>query len=117
MGLPGARLRQLNGLRSSENEVRLPIMHSFRRGARNGIGFGGAVIGAMLLAACGQAPASAPLGAKAPPAVSVSAETPHRATIQQLLTLNGEVRASQQISVLPKGSGRVQQILVNTGSL
>jgi RND family efflux transporter MFP subunit len=46
----------------------------------------------------------------------VSADTVQRGDIQHKLAYSGEIRARQQISVLPKASGRVEQVLVDTGA-
>src|SRR5438128_8556 len=86
------------------------------RRTRKGLIFSSALFGATLLAACGQTPAAAPPAPKAAPAVTVPAQPPHRADIRQLLTYSGDVRATQQISILPRGSGRVQQVFVDTGN-
>ena len=91
-------------------------MNSPTRKTRMGIFVSGAVISAAFLAACGQAPAAAPVVPTAAPAVAVSADTAHRGDIQQTLAFSGEIRARQQISVLPKASGRVEQVLVEVGS-
>src|SRR5260370_33643073 len=71
---------------------------------------------AAFLAACGQAPPAAPVVPTAAPTVAVSADTAHRGDIQQTLAFSGEIRARRQISVLPKASGRVEQVLVEVGS-
>src|SRR5207248_3024742 len=39
-----------------------------------------------------------------------------RGDIQQTLTYSGDVRAKDQITVLPKASGRVQNVLVDIGT-
>lgn len=49
-------------------------------------------------------------------ATAVSADTARRTDIQQSLSYTGDIRAREQISVVPKSSGRVQQVLVDTGS-
>src|SRR5207244_10189665 len=88
-------------------------MHSFAGRARNTIALSGVLTGATLLAACGQTPAAAPAAPRtvSAPAVAVSAEAAHRGDIQQTLAYSGEIRARQQISILPKASGRVEQLL------
>jgi multidrug efflux pump subunit AcrA (membrane-fusion protein) len=48
--------------------------------------------------------------------VVVSADTVKRGDTQQTLALSGEVRAREQISVIPKASGRVEQLLVDSGA-
>jgi RND family efflux transporter MFP subunit len=91
-------------------------MHSFTHGVRKGIVLSGGLLAVTLLAACGQAPAPTPQAARPVPAVAVSAETVHRGDITQTLAYSGDVRAKEQIYVLPKASGRVAQVLVETGS-
>jgi RND family efflux transporter MFP subunit len=74
-----------------------------------------AFVGATVLTACGQS--AAPVKVAPPPApLTVSAAAAHRGDIQQTLAYSGEIRAREQISVLPKASGRIQQVLVDTGS-
>jgi RND family efflux transporter MFP subunit len=80
------------------------------------LAMGGLTI-ALVLTACGPQSAStpAPTPTKQTAAV-VSADTVKRGDIQQTLALSGEVRAREQISVLPKASGRVEQLLVDSGA-
>ena len=74
----------------------------------------GGLTAALLLAACGQAPAAAPSAVPTPvPAAPVTAQTATRGTIQQTLAYSGDIRAREQISVLPKNTGRVEQVLVD----
>src|SRR5262245_46532750 len=78
---------------------------------------GGALASMLLLAACGQKPAAAPAAQPTPvPAAPVSADTARRGDIQQTLAYSGDIRARQQVSVLPKASGRVEKMLVDVGS-
>jgi RND family efflux transporter MFP subunit len=74
----------------------------------------------LLLAACGGQPqaaqspaAGAPKVAPAPP---VAADTARRGDIQQSLAYSGDIRAREQINVLPKAAGRVERVLVDIGS-
>ena len=72
----------------------------------------------VLLAAAGCGPVAVPgqtTGTQTQ-AISVPAATAQRGTIQQTLTFAGDVRARDQITVLPKASGRVQRVLVDLGS-
>jgi multidrug efflux pump subunit AcrA (membrane-fusion protein) len=68
--------------------------------------------------ACSPPPAPQPSAAPtaAPAATAVSADTARRRDIQQSLSYSGDIRAREQINMLPKSSGRVQQVLVDTGS-
>src|SRR5689334_11064548 len=49
-------------------------------------------------------------------AVTVPAAAAQRGDIRQTLSYSGDVRARDQITVLPKASGRVQKVLVDIGS-
>lgn len=81
---------------------------------------GASLASTLVLAACGGQPAAqAPAAAKAPaaaPAPPVSADQARRGDIQQSLSYSGDIRAKEQISVLPKSSGRIEKVLVDVGS-
>ena len=78
---------------------------------------GGALASALLVAACGGRPSAAPAAAPTPvPASPVTAQAATRAAIQQTLSYSGDIRAREQVSVLPKSSGRVERMLVDVGS-
>src|SRR5438105_1749025 len=78
---------------------------------------GGALASTLLVAACGQRPAaSATPAPTAVPAAAVSAQNATRGDIQQTLSYSGDIRAREQISVLPKATGRVDSVLVDVGS-
>jgi RND family efflux transporter MFP subunit len=78
---------------------------------------GGALASILLLGACGQKPSAAPAAAPTPvPASPVTAQTATRGVIQQTLSYSGDIRAREQVSVLPKNSGRVERMLVDVGS-
>jgi HlyD family secretion protein len=69
----------------------------------------------LLAAGCG----SLPLATGASPqaqAISVPAAAVQRGEIQQTIAYSGDVRAREQITVLPKASGRVKSVLVDLGS-
>jgi multidrug efflux pump subunit AcrA (membrane-fusion protein) len=72
----------------------------------------------LLIAACGQsAPSAAPAAAPtAAPAAPVAADTARRAPIQQSLAYSGDIRAREQVSVLPKSTGRIERLAVDVGS-
>src|SRR5229473_363805 len=77
----------------------------------------GALASTLLVAACGQRPAAAPAATPvAPQAAPVTAQTVTRGDIQQTLSYSGDIRAREQVSVLPKATGRVEQVLVDIGS-
>src|SRR5258708_6293551 len=65
--------------------------------------------------------ARAPDAPPAPPAhrpraPSGTAENATRGAIQQTLSYSGDIRAREQVSVLPKATGRIEQVLVDVGS-
>ncbi len=75
----------------------------------------------LLLAACGGQPsaqtsAAAQTAPKAAPAPPVAADQARRGDIQQSLSYSGDIRAREQISVLPKSTGRIERVLVDVGS-
>src|SRR2546423_529099 len=74
----------------------------------------------LLLAACGQRPAATPAAAAAAeqqaPAAPVGAVSAGRGDVQQSLAYSGDIRAREQVSVLPKTAGRIEQVLVDVGS-
>src|ERR1043166_4789534 len=78
---------------------------------------GGALAGSLLLAACGQRPAAAPAVSPTPVlAAPVTAQSASRGAIQQTLSYSGDIQARQQVSVLPKVTGRGETMLVDVGS-
>ncbi len=78
---------------------------------------GGAFAAALLASACGQRSAATATPEPTPvKAVAVSAQSATRGAIQQSLAYSGDIRAREQVSVLPKVSGRVDSVLVDVGS-
>src|SRR5438105_7188794 len=78
---------------------------------------GGALAATLFVAACGQKPAAAPAAAPTPvPSAPVTAQSATRGDIQQALAYSGDIRAREQVSVLPKATGRVETVLVDIGS-
>src|SRR5437588_1529712 len=75
---------------------------------------GGILACSLLLVACQRA--AAPTPAPAAPLPPVTAEPAHRGDIQQSLACSGDIRAKSQINVLPKSTGRIEQLLVDIGS-
>jgi multidrug efflux pump subunit AcrA (membrane-fusion protein) len=78
----------------------------------------GAIVGSTVFAAgCGPVavPGAASSGSQVQ-ALSVPAVAAQRGEIKQTLSFSGDVRAREQITVLPKASGRVQHVLVDVGS-
>jgi len=61
-------------------------------------------------------PPRRPLAPTPVPAAPVTAQTASRGVIQQTLSYSGDIRAREQVSVLPKNSGRVERMLVDVGS-
>src|SRR5438094_3863180 len=76
-----------------------------------------AAAGALLIGACGRPPAAAPAAGPTPvPAAPVTAQQAKRGDIQQTLAYSGDIRSREQVSVLPKSSGRIERMLVDVGS-
>src|ERR1051326_1891430 len=76
----------------------------------------GGLMVALVISACGPQAAPATPTTTTPTPIAVAAANVARGDIQQTLSFSGEVRARQQISVMPKASGRVEQLLVDTGA-
>src|SRR4051812_26436094 len=78
---------------------------------------GAALLASTVLAGCGPlAMTGAQTSAAQAPVQSVPAAPAQRGPIQQTASYSGDVRAREQITVLPKASGRVQRVLVDIGS-
>src|SRR5439155_16976098 len=83
----------------------------------NRLKLGIVLLTATMLAGCGQLAASgASTSSSQAQALRVPAATAQRGQIQQTVAYTGDVRAREQITVLPKASGRVQRVLVDIGS-
>jgi len=82
--------------------------------ARRGWFVGGALGVALLVSACGVRSSSPPAITSSPAGgvstAAVSAEPVRRGNIQQTLAYSGDIRAREQVSVLPKASGRVVRL-------
>src|ERR1700736_2318575 len=76
---------------------------------------GSILILSLLAAGCGSLAAPGTSTAQTP-AVTVPAVAVGRGEIQQTIAYSGDVRAREQITVLPKASGRVQRVLVDVGT-
>src|SRR5438105_10410069 len=76
----------------------------------------GAALLASLLTACAPLAVPGVSSGSQTQAITVPAATAQRGDIRQTLTYSGDVRARDQITVLPKASGRVQKVLVDIGS-
>src|SRR5437868_13431422 len=74
------------------------------------------VASVVFAAACGPLPLPGTTAGTQAQAIPVPAAAAQRGDIQQTLTYSGDVRARDQITVLPKASGRVQRMLVDIGS-
>src|SRR3954468_3413907 len=73
------------------------------------------VILSLVLAACGK-PANPTPEKKSAPAVAVTGDVVRRGNIEQTLSYSGDLRASNQLSVLAKSTGRIERLLVDVGS-
>src|SRR5437764_4378532 len=77
---------------------------------------GAAAAAALLISACGRAPSATPAAPTPVPAAPVTAQQAKRGDIQQTLAYSGDIRSREQVSVLPKSSGRIEKMLVDVGS-
>ncbi len=85
--------------------------------SRRWLAAAGIAASALLLGACGPRGAAPTSAAPATPrAMNISAATVQRGDIQQTLDLSGDIRATQQVNVAPKASGRLEQVLVDSGA-
>src|SRR5216684_9380912 len=75
---------------------------------------GGLLASTLVAAGCG--PLAAPGASTQAQAITVPAAAAQRGDIQQTVAYSGDVRAREQITVLPKASGRVKSVLVDIGS-
>ena len=46
----------------------------------------------------------------------MAAEVTQRGDIQQSLSYSGDIRSREQVSVMPKGTGRLERVMVDVGS-
>ena len=72
--------------------------------------------GALVLTGTVACTPALPGAASQPVPITVPATPVERSDLQQTLSFSGDVRAQNQITVLPKASGRVQQVLVDIGT-
>src|SRR5438552_542429 len=75
---------------------------------------GGVLVSTLVVAGCG--PLAAPGASTPTQAVTVPAAAAQRGDIQQTVAYSGDVHAKEQITVLPKASGRVKSVLVDIGT-
>ena len=80
------------------------------------LGLSSLLLASTVVAGCGPLALNGASSTASQPALSVPAATAERGPIQQTVTYSGDVRAKEQITVLPKASGRVQRVLVDIGS-
>src|SRR5881275_2168805 len=75
---------------------------------------GGVLASTVLVAGCG--PLAAPGASTQAQTITEPAAAAQRGDIQQTVAYSGDVRAREQITFLPKASGRVKSVLVDLGS-
>lgn len=98
------------------------LRQRFRAGYSRGRSVATATILAstLVLAACsgggGSSPSAQAKPTAAPAAIPITAEPVTRTDIQQTAALTGSVTATNQISVLPQASGRLEDLYVDVGS-
>src|ERR1700730_12319164 len=84
----------------------------------NRFSLGAVVLASSLVVGCGTIGTTGASGSQSQAqALVVSATAAQRRDIRQTLSFSGDVRAREQITVLPKASGRVQRVLVDLGSV
>ena len=79
----------------------------------------GMIAVAVVVSACAIRPTAGPgyPSQSSPPAApDVTTERVQRGDIQQTLSFDGDIQARQQISVLPKTSGRIEHLLIDVGA-
>ena len=95
----------------------MPGTQTQRHASPMRLALGGALALALLVSACGQRNnETTPTAPRQAPAIAVSGVEVQRGDIQQALSYSGDIKASGQITVLAKATGRVQQLLVDVGS-
>ncbi len=75
-----------------------------------------AALSVVFASGCGTLPVPGQSNGSQPTAISVPAAAAQRGDIQQTISYSGNVQAKDQITVLPKATGRVEQVLVDVGS-
>src|SRR5260370_26176003 len=75
---------------------------------------GGVLASTLVVAGCG--PLAASGASTQAQTITVPAAAAQRGNIEQTVAYSGDVRAREQITVLPKASGRVKSVLVDVGS-
>src|SRR4051794_21330496 len=76
----------------------------------------GGMLTGVLVTACSPVASLAPGSASAATVVPVPAVPVQRSTILQSVTVSGDVRAKDQVTVLPKVAGRVAAVMVDVGT-
>ena len=94
----------------------MPTLRSFSAARWTAAGLSGALATTLLISACSPKTTSQPAPQRQAVTVPVSASPVERATIEQSLSYSGDIRASGQVTVFAKGTGRVQRVLVDIGS-
>ena len=75
-----------------------------------------ALVTGLALVGCTAPSASQPAATAAPPARPVQTAKVERADLSDALTYSGDVRTSANLTVIPKGSGRVEKLYVDVGA-
>src|SRR5436305_1626866 len=105
MAAAGPRRRQFMAPITGFSSFRLP-----------GLALSGALAIGLLASACAAKATPDPAAPREAPTIPVSAAPAERGDIEQSLAYSGDIRASGQVTVFAKGTGRVESMLVDIGS-
>src|SRR5437870_171219 len=82
----------------------------------SGLALSGALAATLLISACSGGATPEQSTQRQAPTIPVTAAHVERGTIEQSLAYSGDIRASGQVTVFAKGTGRVERVLVDVGS-
>ena len=82
----------------------------------SGLALSGALAATLLISACSGSATPEQSTQRQAPTIPVTAAHVERGTIEQSLAYSGDIRASGQVTVFAKGTGRVERVLVDVGS-
>ncbi len=95
----------------------MAVISSLNRRWNAGVLFFGLLSATLIVSSCApQRTTQSAATQREAPVVPVEARAVQRGDIQQTLSYSGDLRAKSQITVFPKATGRVQQVLVDVGS-
>ena len=83
----------------------------------SGLALSGALAATLLISACSGSATPEQSTQRQAPTIPVTAAHVERGTIEQSLAYSGDIRASGQVTVFAKGTGRVERVLVDVESV